>query len=160
MKSIRFIIILFFLSSSFAFAEKAPDFQHVSIDGKEVLLSNYKGKVVVITFWSPDIVFSIHDLPVLNKLYQNYKDKGVEVLGLALSGMGKAVDIHRAKGVITSKKLEYPNLAANKETAAKYGVRALPTTFFIDKNGNLVSRLIALKNYDVYETELKKAIDR
>ena len=139
----RFIIILILLSSSFAFAEKAPEFQHLSIEGKEVLLSEYKGKVVVITFWSPDIGLSTKDLPVLNKLYQNYKDKGVEVLGLVISATGKEVDIDRVKKFTSSKGVEYPNIVANKETVAKYGVKHLPTTFFVDQDGNLISRIIS-----------------
>ncbi len=111
----------------------APDFSLKSFDGREVKLSDLRGKPVVLNFWASWCGPCRLELPILEKMWQIYKDDGVVFLGV------NVMDIQdEARVFIDNFGLSYTNLEnPSGDIASKYGAVALPVTFFIDKEGKI-----------------------
>ena len=115
----------------------APDFTAKTIDGKEVKLSDYRGKIVLIDFWASWCGPCRESIPQVKKTYDKYKDKGFVVIGVS-------TDENRDAWVKASEqeKLEWvnvSNLTRECPAAAAYNIVAIPTTFLIDKEGKIAA---------------------
>lgn len=120
--------------------KKAPDFTLKSITGKQVTLqqlrkdsSNVKRpKVILLDFWATWCPPCKEEAPQLQKLNEKYNKKGVAVVGIAVDDNGAAA----VKPFAKENGLKY-NLLLDPETttAKKYGIRPIPTTFLIDRQG-------------------------
>ncbi|MEK6680082.1 MAG: redoxin domain-containing protein [Nitrospirota bacterium] len=116
----------------------ATDFTLMDINNKDVRLSDFKGKAVMLRFWSSRCPSCKKEMPVVEKAYRKLKDKGFVVL---------AVNIEDPKEVAaeTAKKLDlsFPILIDKGMTVTKlYKVFATPTSFFIDKNGVMKEKVL------------------
>jgi len=113
--------------------EPAKDFQLDALDGRKIKLSDLKGKVVILNFWSTSCGPCIEEMPHLVKLYEKFRDRGVEILAISTDA-----EIYRHRVPPFAKKygLNYPVLYDDGVEKA-YRVIGLPTTFFIDKQGNV-----------------------
>jgi len=111
----------------------APDFSLMSFDGRDIKLSDLRGKPVVLNFWASWCGPCRLELPLLEKMWQRYKDNGVVFLGVNI------MDIEdEARVFIKNFRLSYTNLQNPPgDVASKYGVAVLPVTFFIDKEGKI-----------------------
>jgi cytochrome c biogenesis protein CcmG, thiol:disulfide interchange protein DsbE len=111
--------------------KKAPEISVLDMADKTVKLSDYKGEVVVLRFWATGCQACVAGMPVLDRLSKGYRDRGVKVLAVNMGSSKPLVEAF-AKGL----KLSYPVFLDPALIAAnKYGVRAAPTTYFIDKKG-------------------------
>jgi peroxiredoxin len=123
--------------------DAAPAFTLKDTDGKEVKLSDYKGKIVVLEWFNPECPFvKKHHVTfdTMTKLAKDYKDKNVVWLAINSNAEGKqgsaATDNAKAK---TDYKMDYPVLLDTKgETGKAYGAKTTPHMFVIDKEGKLV----------------------
>ncbi len=98
----------------------------------EITLSSYKGKVVLLDFWATWCPPCRYELPHLNQLQAEFKDKGFSVVGLSVD-QGDPAEIAEA---IKRMGLQYPVGLAGPEVQAAYGgIRAIPTKFLLDKTG-------------------------
>lgn len=110
---------------------KAPEISVLDLNEKTVKLSQFKGDVVVLRFWATGCKACVEGMPVLDRLSKGYRDKGVTVLAVNMGGSKPLVEAF-AKGL----KLSYPVFLDPALLATnKYGVRAAPTTYFIDRKG-------------------------
>lgn len=119
--------------------DAAKNFTLKSVQGEnEISLEDYRGKPVVLNFWASWCGPCKEELPLFESTWQEYKDKGVVFLGVdVMDDKGNAAEFIETEGI------SYTNLHdPSGEVSSKYGVVALPATFFIDKQGN-----IAYKNY-------------
>lgn len=114
--------------------EKAIDFTIKDINGKDITLSDYKGKVVLIDFWASWCKPCRATNPEVVKLYNKYHKKGLEIIGISL-------DSNEAAWKKAIKDDQLPWMQASNldgfecEVGFKYGVRAIPHIFVIDKDG-------------------------
>ena len=117
--------------------EAAPDFALETFAGETLRLSDLRGKVVVLNFWASWCPPCRWEMPFFETISQEYKERGVIFLGVAISDtMEDASDFADSVGVT------YPlALDAAGETARDYEVLGLPTTFLIDKDGAIQRRL-------------------
>ena len=122
-----------------------------------VTLSKLKGKVVFLNFWATWCGPCRAEMPSMESLYNRFKDKGFEML--AVNFMEKETDVLAFLNEIN---LSFPILFDNEASAgAAYGIQALPTTFIIDREGNIVSRLVGSIDWDTpaIHTALEMLLD-
>jgi len=111
---------------------QAPNFRLNSLDGETVELSALKGNVVVIDFWATWCYPCRVTLPLMNKVYKQTRGKDVSVFGISTDRVSSL----RVKDFAKKNNLEMPILHDRDGTTARaYGIRAIPTTLVIDKNG-------------------------
>lgn len=109
----------------------APDFALKQLGGGNLRLSEYRGDVVVLTFWASWCGACRATLADLNTLHDSISDDETVVLAVNIDG-----DARLAAGVVESLKLPYPNLADSKQTVGRlYDVEQLPLTLLLDRDG-------------------------
>jgi len=117
--------------SSMQIGLEAPEISVLDLNDRTVKLSDFRGKVVVLRFWTSGCKSCVTEMPVLDGLYKKYKDKGMEILAINMGDSKKSVE-----KFVADMKISYPALLDPISIAAqKYGVKAAPTTFFIDRKG-------------------------
>ncbi len=115
----------------------APDFTLKTLDGQEIILSQLKGKVVLLDFWATWCGPCREAIPHLIQLYKAYRENGFEVIGMSLDkGDGEVV-----RNFAKSMDIPYPIVIATEEVVRNYRVTSIPTTFFIDKEGKIRQRI-------------------
>lgn len=120
--------------------KKFTDIEGLSIDGKKLKLSDFagKGKVVLVDFWASWCGPCIVELPNVIKAYNEYKDKGFEIVGVSLDTDKKAWSETTKKHGITWP--QFSNLKGWDDPAARaYNVGGIPYTLLIDKDGTIVA---------------------
>jgi peroxiredoxin len=139
------------------FADKAPDFSLQDLNGKTVKLANLKGKAVILDFWATWCPPCRAEIPDLNALYKEYKKKGATIVGVALDEGGKAAILEGMKKYKLT--LDYPVLIGNPDVSRQYGgIDAIPTTFILDKKGNIVNKYVGLQEKQVFIQDLKEIL--
>ncbi|MBI2486186.1 MAG: TlpA family protein disulfide reductase [Deltaproteobacteria bacterium] len=116
---------------------QVKDFTLTSLDGnREVGLKDFKGKPIVINFWASWCGPCREEMPFLEKSWNEYKDKGVVLIGIDVLD-----DEKNARDFLKTFGISYINLKDQSgEVANKYGVVALPATIFIDKKGRIIRK--------------------
>ena len=115
----------------------APDFTLANPDGKKLSLKDYRGKLVFLNFWATWCEFCREEMPAMERLYQEFKGKGFEIL--AVNVKDKRSD---ALAFVKKLKLSYPIMMDPEgEIGLLYGAFGMPTTYLIDENGLVVARL-------------------
>jgi len=124
--------------------QPAKDFSVPSPDGKQVKLADYRGKVVFLNFWATWCPPCREEMPAMERLYQLYRDKGLAVVAVSVDADAVAVPPFLKKNSLTFPIGYDPKMAL----ADRYGVRALPSSFLIDKKGTLAALAIGPRAWD------------
>lgn len=140
-----------------AFPRPAPKITVKDMDGKDVTLDSYRGKVILLDFWATWCKPCIKALPDLEKLQTQYGDKGFTVLGVSIDENPKKVT-----QFVGSKKPSYPILLDSGEEAAwpAFHVKAIPATFLIDRNGQIVKQWTGAIDQKVIAAEVAALLAR
>ena len=122
-----------FLHSGYVLAEKAPSFSLKSDNGI-ISLKQFRGKVVYLDFWASWCVPCKKSFPWMNEMQQKYKSKGLVVLAINLDE-----DKSAAKVFLQQVPAKF-TVAYDPDgvTPGKYQVEVMPTSYLIDRSGNLV----------------------
>ena len=111
----------------------APDFTLKSLDGKNLKLSEMRGKVVLINFWASWCGPCRQEMPLLNSLHNKY-----EPLGFTVIGVNVEERTENARDFIKNTPVDFPILLDNENRVSKlYKVVAMPTTVVVDRDGNM-----------------------
>ena len=113
----------------------AEDFSLKSFDGETIQLSDLRGKVVVLNFWSSWCVACKKEAPVFQRVWQSHQDKDVVILGVNIWDKEE-----QATGFLAEQGITYPNGTPEGNLAAEYGLTGIPETFVIDTEGMIVRR--------------------
>jgi thiol-disulfide isomerase/thioredoxin len=133
----------------------APDFTLQTLDGKDMKLSDLRGKAVLLNFWATWCGPCKIETPWLVQLQNQYGAQGLQVIGVAMDDSGKEDIAKFAKDM----GVNYPVLLGKEAVGDAYGgVPALPESFFIGRNGKIVDRIIGLKGRGEIEDSIKKAL--
>lgn len=130
----------------------APDFTLLDMKGNEVTLSDFKGKVIILDFWATWCPPCRAEIPHFIELYNEYKEKGLEVIGIALDQGGKKA----ITSFIEENKVNYTILLGERDVSDSYGgIRSIPTTFIIDREGKIREKYIGYRDKEVFEEAIK-----
>lgn len=141
--------------------QPAPNITLKDLDGKDVSVAQYKGKVVLVNFWATWCDPCRVEIPWLIEMQQKYGAKGFTVLGVAMDDEGRSVvepfvekerfDVNGAKS-----QMNYPIVIGNDAAADKFGgLLGYPTSVLIDRDGKVIKRVTGLISYD----EISKTIE-
>jgi len=133
-------------------AGSASDFTLKAVqDGKEYSLSQFKGKVVLINFFTFFCGPCREEMPHLSQMYQELKGQGFQTLGIGLSSTPDQL-----KQLVTQLKLAYPVLEGTDAVSKAYGgVELVPLTFIIDKQGNIAHKVLGARSKADFEKMVK-----
>ncbi len=122
----------------------APDFSLPTLEGPNVSLVDYRGKVILINFWATWCAPCREEMPSMQTLWEGYKDKGFVILAVATDGHNrKAID-----RFVKKLELDYPVLLDQDEQVRdRYKVVGLPITYFVGRDGNIIGRVIAGRDW-------------
>ena len=127
--------------------EPAPDFALKSMTGENLRLSEYRGEVVVLNFWSSGCGTCVLQMPTVQKLYEQYRDNGLQVLGINIDR-----DTRKAREMVENLDLAYPVLLdTEKSVSRQYKLDALPVVVLIDRNGAIRYTHSKYRNIDRHE---------
>jgi peroxiredoxin len=132
------------------------DFTLKDLAGREVRLSDYKGKVLLLDFWATWCGPCRIEIPGFVEMYDKYKSRGFEVVGIVV------LDEFRNAGPFAQQfKMNYPVLNGDgrDDIEEAYGpLFALPTTFIIDRDGWICHKHIGLTARETFEAAIKQLL--
>ena len=130
----------------------APDFNLKKFDGGMAKLSDYLGKVVILDFWATWCPPCIKEIPDFVELQKEYGDKGLAILGISLDQNPKQA----LPKFIKKYKVNYSILLTDgKVDKAFGGVTGIPTTFVIDRKGEIYKQYVGFRPKQIFETDIK-----
>jgi thiol-disulfide isomerase/thioredoxin len=122
----------------------APDFARPTLSGAAIRLSDLRGKAVLLNFWATWCVPCRTEMPTIEALYQAYRDRGLAVVGINLDMLSTA----GLEGFVKEVTVTFPIvLDPSWSTARAYRVFGLPTTYLIDRWGNVVVREMGARDW-------------
>ncbi|HTW58943.1 MAG TPA: TlpA disulfide reductase family protein [Terriglobales bacterium] len=134
----------------------APDFTLQSLDGKNMSLSDLRGKAVLLNFWATWCGPCKIEMPWFVELQNEYGSQGLQIVGVAMDDSSKEDIAKFAKDM----GVNYPVLIGKEAVGDEYGgVPALPESFFIGRDGKIVDKIIGLRGKSEIEDAIKKALD-
>jgi thiol-disulfide isomerase/thioredoxin len=135
----------------------APEWQLNDPDGQPVKLSDFKGKVVILDFWATWCPPCKAEIPGFIALQKQYAAQGLTVVGVSLDTAGAAV----VKSFMKRTGMNYPVVIGDDKIAGDYGgISAIPTTFVLDRTGNIVSSHQGFASQVVFESEIRPLLEQ
>ena len=127
---------------------QAPDFQLIDLQGNWQALPDYHGKVVLLNFWATWCGPCRVEMPSMERVYQDFKDEGFAILAISSDPQGSIV----TRPFVASQGLTFPILHdSDYRVSGSYGVRTLPMSFLIDRNGTLTERVFGARDWNSAE---------
>jgi len=124
--------------------KKAPDFTLKDMNDKPVSLSSLKGNVVVVSFWATWCPPCRDEMPSLNRLYRDSRDRGLAVVAVSTDRGASPV-----KDFLGRNPVNFPVLLdSGNKVARQFRVFSLPTTFLLDRNRAIIQRYIGEEDWD------------
>jgi len=132
----------------------APDFELTSLDGKKTRLSDFKGKAVLLNFWATWCAPCKIEMPWFVELQKQYGPQGLQIIGVALDSEGP--DVSKFASDLG---INYLILMGDDKIGNTYGgIQGLPATFYVGRDGKLVSRVFGLASHREIEASIQAAL--
>jgi peroxiredoxin len=129
----------------------APAWQLTDLDGKVVTSEQLKGKVVVLDFWATWCGPCRMEIPGYIEMTKKYEKDGLVIVGISVDAAGPEV----VKDFVAKNKMNYPVVMADEKIINDLGgVEAIPTTFLIDRSGQIRDKKIGAEESASYERKV------
>ncbi len=134
----------------------APAVDYTLLDGQKQSLAQLKGQVVLVNFWATSCSTCVAEMPEIVATYEKYKGRGYQTLAVAMSYDPPAYVANFA----ASRKLPFGVAIDNTgEVAQRFGqVQLTPTTFLINKRGEIVKRYVGKPDFEALHALVEKLL--
>jgi peroxiredoxin len=123
----------------------APDFTVPRLGSGSLRLKELRGQVLFLNFWATWCPPCKEEMPSMDRLYKRYKDHGFTIAAISIDGGG----IQAVAAFVKKLGLTFPiGLDPTLDVANRYTVRALPSSFLIDREGNMVAVALGPRDWD------------
>ncbi|MCX5869710.1 MAG: TlpA disulfide reductase family protein [Deltaproteobacteria bacterium] len=148
--------LLFSISSAYA-AAKMPSFSLTNaVSGSTVNSTEFSGKTLLITFFATWCPPCMQEVPTLIELHQQFSKANFSVVGLSVDEGGPEI----VAKLVEKRSINYPVLMADAATARNFGgVVGIPTSFLVNKEGNVVKKYPGYVPHTVLEQDIKKIMN-
>jgi len=124
------------------------DFSLQDINGQQVTLSDFKGKIVFLNFWTTWCPECRIEMPSMEKLHRKLNGQDFVMIAVNLQEPAS-----RIKNFLKKNQLTFAILLDTKgEIGPQFGIRAVPTTFILDKNGGIIGKVLGSRHWDSKES--------
>jgi thiol-disulfide isomerase/thioredoxin len=148
-------LALSLITSSASQARPAPAFSVRTLEGKALRLSDLRKRPVILDFWATWCGPCRASMPHLGEMQDRYGKQGLAVIGLSVDEQGP----QRVKQFATRLGVRFTLAMANDEVLDAYGpIRSIPTTFFINRDGQIVRRVVGYIDDDTMEDYVKEIV--
>lgn len=136
--------------------QAAPQVTFTDLQGNRITSDSLRGKVVMVNFWATSCTTCIHEMPEMVRTYNKYKDQGLEYIGVAMSYDPPNYVLNYAQ----TRNLPFKvALDTSGSLAKSFGeVKLTPTTYVIDKQGNIIKRYVGEPEFAQLDALLQKAL--
>jgi thiol-disulfide isomerase/thioredoxin len=136
---------------------KVADFSWTDETGKKVSFADFsKDNVVLINFWATWCGPCKRELPDLVALRDEYKNKNIKILGISVDRDGDVLNLVHTFALQAN--LAYPIVIDNGDLEKAFGgIRGIPTSFFVNRKGEIVKKMIGLQTKETFQAELLAA---
>lgn len=133
----------------------APNIELKTLDGQPFQLSSLRGRVVVLNFWATWCIPCREEIPQLNAMQRELGDKGLTIVGAAWDDTTQGV-----KDFQNDIKQDYTVLTGGEAVQDKFGgIPSLPTTYIIDREGNIREKIVGGRDRATFESVVKPLLD-
>ena len=161
MKNIRFALVLGFIIGALSLLRAepvapaaAPAWKLKDVNGVEVSSDKFKGKVLIVDFWATWCGPCRTEIPGYVELQKKYGPDGLVVVGMSVDAQGPGV----VKTFVEKNRINYQIVMADDAVQAAFGgaegIQAIPTTFIIDREGQIRDRKVGVENTADFERRL------
>jgi peroxiredoxin len=142
--------------SSLSAGKPAPDVTFSSITGEQVSMQSLRGKVVMVNFWATSCTTCIKEMPQMVQTYNKYKDRGLDFVAVAMSYDPPNYVLNYAQ----TRNLPFKVALDTQGDVAKSfdDVKLTPTTYVIDKEGNIIKRYVGEPDFAALHQLIEKAL--
>jgi len=139
-----------------ASARQAPTFSVRTLDGKPLRLADLRNRAVVVDFWATWCGPCRASMPHLSTMQTRYEKQGLTVIGLSVDENGP----QGVRRIASQWGVKFPLAMANDDVLDAYGpIRSIPTTFFINRNGAIVRRVVGYIDGETMEGYVKEILE-
>lgn len=137
-------------------ADTAPNSTFVLLDGSKTTTQELAGQVRLINFWATSCVSCVKEMPELVRTHQKYKDRGFETIAVAMSYDPPSYVVNFAQSRQLPFKVAIDNTGAIAQAWGE--VKLTPTTFIVDKKGQIVKRFVGEPDFNTLHQLLEKLL--
>lgn len=140
-------------------SQKFPEFKAKTVTGEDISSDVFKdSKLTVVNVWGSWCGPCVAEIPELQKLYENMKDKGVNVVGLAQDA---GTDMDAVKDILNKNKVTYQNVVPEGSvTDFVMSIQAFPSTFLVDSEGNIIDKIQGGRDLESFTKAVEDALNK
>jgi cytochrome c biogenesis protein CcmG/thiol:disulfide interchange protein DsbE len=128
------------------------DFTLKDLDGQEISISDFSGDIVVLNFWATWCPPCRAEIPDFIEVYSDYRDKGVQFIGVS------SEDERTLRGFVNDFGINYPILVDTSNIGGAWDIRAIPTTFILDRSGKILFKNVGMMTKSQLEAVIEDAL--
>jgi peroxiredoxin len=140
-----------------------PPFTLLNLKGEKVKSSDFQGKVILLNFWATWCPPCREEIPYFNELYDRYKKDGLVVIGIALD-RGRPEEVQK---FLEKFRVEFINLMGDEAVVEAFSsipsmgpLHGIPTTFIIDRKGQICRRFVGLTEKRMFEEVINQVLSK
>jgi len=147
-------LCLLLAAASASAATRMPSFRLPdAVSGATINSADFKGKTLLITFFATWCPPCMQEIPTLIELHQQFSKADFSVIGMAVDQEGADV----VAMLVKKRSINYPVVMADEATAHNFGgIVGIPTSFLINKEGNVVKKYPGYIPHSILEQDIKK----